>query len=173
MLSSNESKGEVEVQVSLSGQYVAPDDDELVSAVYWITTRNLSKPIRIETQHCAASVGSSSQLSVAITTNKKPPFIFSKLEGGAFSPFSSFACFPPRESFSGLAVVMSRNAAKRYCAQLWYTKLSPQDWKIHFIITRDLYALLTVSSERSYNLIECVHESSAYLPLYLLCYAMW
>ena len=80
MLSSDESQGEVEVQVSLSGQYVTPDDFEFASAVYWIATRNLAKPIRIETQHCAVSVDSSSQLSVAISPNKKPPFIFSKLE---------------------------------------------------------------------------------------------
>jgi len=38
---------------------------------------------------------------------------------------------------------MSKNAAKRYCAQLWYAKLSPKDWRIYFIITRDLSALLT------------------------------
>ena len=49
------SETQLNVRVSLFGQFQVPTDCELVSAVYWVSTAHkLTKPLVVEIQHCAA-----------------------------------------------------------------------------------------------------------------------
>ena len=49
-----EGLSEFVIAVSLSGQFELPEGYELVSAVYWVSTKGkLTNPITIEIQHCA------------------------------------------------------------------------------------------------------------------------
>ena len=49
------SETQLNVQISLSGQFQLPTNCELISAVYWVSSpHKFIKPITVEIQHCAA-----------------------------------------------------------------------------------------------------------------------
>ena len=102
----------VDVRVSLSGQFVFPENSDLVSATYWLSCpHKFMKPIDVEFQHCAAITDPShcSQLSFVITkcTQKELPYKFKELEGGTFSQHSLYGRISLTH-FSGLAIGLKR-----------------------------------------------------------------
>ena len=88
------SETQLNVRVSLSGQFQLPTDCELVSAVYWVSCpHKFTKPLVAEIQHCAAlsSDKQCEQLTFVRTmcTQKELPYTFTE-EGGVFSHHSSY-----------------------------------------------------------------------------------
>ena len=86
---------QLNVQISLSGQFQMPSNCELVSAVYWVfSPHKFTKPITVEVQHCAilSSDEQCSQLTFVHTkcTQKELPYVFEEQVGGIFSPHSSY-----------------------------------------------------------------------------------
>ena len=102
----------VDVRVSLSGQFVFPEDFDLVSAAYWLSCpHNFMKPLDVEFQHCAAITDPShcSQLHFVTTkcTQKELPYKFKVLEHGTFSHHSLYGRISLLQ-FSGLAIIKRR-----------------------------------------------------------------
>ena len=111
------SETQLSVQVSLSGPYQMPSNYELVSAVYWVSSRHkFIKPITVEIQHCAAlsSDKQCSQLTFVHTkcTQKELPYIFKEQVGGIFSPHSSYGSLS-LSHFSGIGVVIMKPPLQR------------------------------------------------------------
>ena len=104
------SETQLNVRVSLSGQFELPSECELVSAVYWVSSpHKFTKPLVVEVQHCAAlsSDKQCKQLTFVRTkcTQKELPYTFTEL-GGVFSHHSYGTL--SLSHFSGVAVVRRR-----------------------------------------------------------------
>ena len=163
------SETKLNLLVSLSGKFHMPLDCELVSAVYWVySPSKFTKPLTVEIQHCAppSSDTQSSNLTFvhAKCTQKELPYTFKEREGGVFSCHSSYGALS-LTSFSGLGIVrrISRSSriqpaiteaahqpgqeeepvVEQYCAQLFISK-SVSEWKVDFVITKDLDTCSTV-----------------------------
>ena len=82
----------VHVKASLSGQFDFPKDAELVSGLYWLSSRHVfTRPVTVEIQHCSQEdTHQQSRLTyiVARCSQKELPYQFKTLEGGVFSPSS-------------------------------------------------------------------------------------
>ena len=161
------------VQVSLSGQFQLPSNSELVSAVYWVSSSHkFVKPITVEIQHCAtlSNEKQCSQLTFVYTkcTQKEIPYIFKEREGGVFSPHSSYGILSLYH-FSGIGIIRFFRRSSRvqpspaqlqtpqpalgqievlgqYRARLYTRKLLINEWKVDFIVTKDLDTCSTVSN---------------------------
>ena len=89
-LSSTETS-ELAVTALIGGQFVLPEDTELISVVYGIAvSKPLLKPVKLEIQHCAHLVTEdhTSYLSFATASINQPvlPYQFQLEEGGEFRP---------------------------------------------------------------------------------------
>ena len=107
------SETQLNVRVSLSGQFQLPTDCELISAVYWVSStcpKKFTKPLVVEIQHCAAlsSDEQCEQLTFVRTmcTQKELPYTFTE-EGGVFSHHSSYGTLS-LSHFSGVGIGRKR-----------------------------------------------------------------
>ena len=112
------SETQLNVRVSLSGQFQLPSNCELISAVYWVSCpHKFTKPLVVEIQHCAAlsSDEQCEQITFVRTmcTQKELPYTFTE-EGGVFSHHSSYGILS-LSYFSGLGVI--RRFLKRHRVQ--------------------------------------------------------
>ena len=103
------SETQLNVRVSLSGQFQLPTNCELISAVYWVSSlHKFMKAITVEIQHCAAlsTDEQSEQLTFIHTkcTQKELPYVFEEQVGGIFSRHSSDGSVS-LSHFSGLGIV--------------------------------------------------------------------
>ena len=103
------SETQLNVRVSLSGQFQMPPNCELVSAVYWVSSpHKFTKPLDVEIQHCAAlSIHKQcEQLTFVHTkcTQKELPYTFTELEKGVFGRHSSYGSLS-LSHFSGVGIV--------------------------------------------------------------------
>ena len=153
----------VHVKASLSGQFDFPKDAELVSGLYWLSSRHVfTRPVTVEIQHCAqedAQHQSRLTYIVARCSQEELPYQFKSLEGGVFSPSSQYGTINLTH-FSGLAVtsqphhprqsplqkLSQKVRAKRYCAQLYYSSSSIHGWEVYFAIMWDIDLHINVSS---------------------------
>ena len=119
----------VSVSVYTSGDFIFPEKYKLVSSVYQITC---DKPFSasIEIQHC---VNSSDQLTFAVSSDVRPPFHFSVVDGGDFvkntgllkvSKFSRFSVlwkrlFPPASIIYNIYLSHSRRPKLMDNAKMW------------------------------------------------------
>ncbi len=72
------------------------------------------------------------------------PYTFKQLEGrGSFTKHSSYGLLELKH-FSGLAVT-GEDVEREYIASLYYQQCDPQTLEIHFVITWDVEAHITVS----------------------------
>ena len=138
------------IKVGLSGQFALPQNTSLVSAVYWLDSEprcKFSQPLTLEIQHCAMS-SQTSRLSFALArcSQKTLPYTFDILEGGEFSSLSDYGCIQ-LQHFSLITLVkkwiMGEDDVK-YRASLYYIRREVNLREIHFVITKDQEAHLTV-----------------------------
>jgi len=191
------SETQLNVQVSLSGQFQMPPDYELLSAVCWVySPHKFTKPLTVEIQHCGAlsSDLQCAQLAFVSTkcTQKELPYAFKLRDGGGFSYHSLYGTLSLSQ-LSGLEVTkwkvsrrfhqlqpnpptsMQTIQAKQlastgttrtevsnpsvgtlesiagpdrifdqYCGQI-YTRKGTNNWRVHFLITKNLDAHRSVS----------------------------
>ena len=84
---------QVTITALVGGDFIFPEDTELVSAVYAI---NLSKPflefVKLEIQHCASIETAShcNYLSFATAPSDEAPYQFKPVNGGNFVPNSGY-----------------------------------------------------------------------------------
>ena len=79
---------EVAITALVGGEFILPEDTELVSAVYAISvSKPLLKPVQLEIQHCVSIEKSahSNYLSFATAHSDCPPYHFQPVKGGKFS----------------------------------------------------------------------------------------
>ena len=106
------SETQLNVRVSLSGQFQMPPNCELVSAVYWVSSPNkFTKALVVEIQHCAALSDDKQceQLTFVHTkcTQKELPYTFTELEKGVFGHHSSYGSLSLLH-FSGIGIVFRK-----------------------------------------------------------------
>ena len=138
----------INIKASLSGPFELPEDSKLLSPIFWISALcKFKKPVILEIQHCASrDEASFSDLNFISTkcSQKTLPYIFEQLDGGRFPADSSYGSIQ-LSHFSGIVVRGRKRTPQTYCAQIYYTiKEEASDWRVYFIITKDLDALKTV-----------------------------
>ena len=153
---------EVHIKASLSGKFQFPDDTDVISAIYWISTpHKFVHPTTIEIQHCIqiSSCEDSNDLALVIAkcSQKNLPYQFKILEGGVFSPHGSYASLQLTH-FSGVGAIRRQRhhtrIQKRYCAKLYYISTGIFGWNLHFVITLNLDAHISVSG------CHCFHHNN-------------
>ena len=145
---------QVHVESSLCGQFQFPENIELISGVYWITTgQKFVEPVIVEFQHCAKPEHVEN-LTFVITrrTVGDLPYKFSILDGGLFSlgtdcgrislthfcgvAIASQSPTPPsllqrlKRCFSGT----QSSDVKTYLAKFYYSKGDNHTWDVYFVI---------------------------------------
>ena len=146
----------INIKASLSGPFLLPEDSDLLSPVFWISALcKFRKPVTLEIQHCASrDEATFADLNFVSTkcSQKDLPYIFKQLDGGRF-PVDSFYGSIQLTHFSGIGVTGRKRTPRSYCAQIYYTiKEEASDWRVYFIITKDLDALKTVCG------LHCVYQ---------------
>ena len=79
---------EVAITALVGGEFILPEDTEVVSAVYAISvSKPLLKPVQLEIQHCVSieKPAHSNYLSFATASTDQPPYQFQPVEGGIFA----------------------------------------------------------------------------------------
>ena len=134
---------QIYVKASLSGQFLFPEGSELVSPIYWIyTPKNLqfSKPLTVEIQYCATMEqddDSDFTFVVAKCTQPNLPYKFRTLDSGVFTPSCSYGSIYLTH-FSGLGIISKQRKCRSYCAHTYVTNRGRDDWRVYFVIIRDL-----------------------------------
>ena len=155
-------KVEVNIKASLAGQYEFPENSHLVSAIFWLRCEDVHefmKPITVEIQHCAKSENVTNlNLSFvrAVCSQKQLPYTFKQLPRGNFTSHSSYGVIE-LNSFSGVGITQEGSEDREYCSQLFYLG-QPSLCKIHFVISWNLEAHLTVSRKCSVlSMVYCMY----------------
>ena len=140
----------IHVITSIAGQYQFPDDCEPVSAVFWVRcdpAGHFRKTLTAELNHCAEK-GSSERLAFvrALCSQKSLPYTFKFLKSGhnSFTDYSSYGSIQ-LDHFSGLAIVGMGKIQRIYTASLYYVGRDVHTRNIHFVVSWDDEAHLTVS----------------------------
>uniref|UniRef100_A0A1X7T9G4 ZU5 domain-containing protein n=1 Tax=Amphimedon queenslandica TaxID=400682 RepID=A0A1X7T9G4_AMPQE len=79
---------QVTITALVGGDFIFPEDTELVSAVYAISlSKPFIEPVKLEIQHCVSIETSShcNYLSFSTSINNQPPYQFDTVDGGEFS----------------------------------------------------------------------------------------
>ena len=79
---------EVAITALVGGEFILPEDTELVSAVYALSvSKPLLKPVQLKIQHCVSieKTAHSNYLSFATAPIDQPPYQFQPVKGGIFS----------------------------------------------------------------------------------------
>ena len=79
---------EVAITALVGGEFILPEDTELVSAVYAISvSKPLLKPVQLEIQHCVSieKPAHSNYLSFTTAPSDHSPYHFQPVEGGIFA----------------------------------------------------------------------------------------
>ena len=154
------SEAQLNVWVSLSGPFQIPFSSELLSAIHWISSpHKFEKPITVKIQHCAvlSSDKQCSKLTFVRTkcTQKELPYTFKELAGGVFEPKNSYGSIS-LSHFSGVAIAVrgqqqeeEEEIVEQCCAQLYSTRKLVNEWKLDFVVTKDLDPCRTVSDNNT------------------------
>ena len=100
----------ITVTAIVGGNFVLPENTEIVSAVYAISaSQPLSKPVMLKIQHCVSLETSDhiNSLSFATASDNQPPYQFQKIQGGKFSIGERYGCIFVTE-FSLWSIIMKR-----------------------------------------------------------------
>ena len=146
------------IQASLSGQYQLPDNMELVSGIYWITSSqkiSLKAPATLKLQHCACVKHPEQLTSLSFITARHGqntlPYMFRKLPGGTFSNNYDLGSIE-LSHFCGLGV--SKEKAKeeeekkliqKFCVvRIYYIPKTVNQWLTDFVVVWNLKLFLKV-----------------------------
>ena len=138
----------ISIQTGLSGQFTLPQEYSLVAAVYGITVAaQFVKQVTLEIEHCAVCDSQDDcealTFAVAKTSKEDLPYRFEVLPGGVFTPMSSHGSIRV-QNFSLYTILAKLRSRKRYLAQVFYVPIQPTDWRLYFVVTKDLEAEITV-----------------------------
>ena len=136
------------IKASFSGQFQLPEDSDLLSPVFWISSScQFTQPVTLEIQHCALREDETDLSSLTFVSAKCSPrclpYRFRQVEGGLFTTHSSYGSIQ-LSHFSGNAVTGRKKTPRSYCAHLYHTMRQMYEWRFYFVITQDLEAKNTV-----------------------------
>ena len=123
----------LDVIASLAGQYLLPNNHQMVSPAYWVRPYpfcTFQKPLSLEIQHCAKVTSTTELIFIrAVCTQEKLPYEFSEVkEKGSFSEQSLFGSLQVY-SFSGYGVAgkhePGEEVEKLYFASSFSRSLQP------------------------------------------------
>ena len=160
---------QVHVESSLCGQFQFPENTELISGVYWITTdQEFTKPVTVEFQHCAKPQHVENlTFVVAKHTPEDLPYKFNIVDGGLFSLgtqygsicLTHFCGFGIGHQSSHRPSLMQRLCCRAYqlleshnvtsyLARLYYCNSinGTDSWEVYFVITWNLHIHIDVST---------------------------
>ena len=135
------------IKASFSGQFQLPEDSDLLSPVFWISSScQFTQPVTLEIQHCALREDETDLSSLTFVSAKCSPrclpYRFRQVEGGLFTTHSSYGSIQ-LSHFSGNAVTGRKKTPRSYCAHLYHT-MKQMHWRFYFVIMQDLDAKNTV-----------------------------
>ena len=145
----NVNQCKITIMVSIAGQYDFPENCHPMSAIFWLHCEpvcNFIKSVTLEMDHCAKRENTSKlHFMRAICSQKQLPYTFRKLKGGAFNQHASYGVVE-LHGFSGIGVVQEDSAGieREYCAMLFYLGKTILSYEIHFVVTWDTKAHLSV-----------------------------
>ena len=133
----------VGVKVILAGQFKLPENKQLISAIYWVSSSEVFlKEVAVNIQHCAF-IQSEEQCSdfkfiIAKCSQKELPYTF-KERDGLFNSHTQYAAIKLKQ-FSNLGIAAPPDA-KLCCAAFMYYKPQiaiPLNADFHFVLVMDL-----------------------------------
>ena len=152
----------VGVKVILAGQFKFPENSQLISAIYWVSSSvEFVKEVAVNIQHCAV-ICSEDQCSqfkfiIAKCSQKELPYKFREREG-LFSSHTQYGAIKLKQ-FSLLGETAPEGTDTLCTAFMFYKQrlASPLTVDFHFVIVRDLEPNLQVCT--IYNTIYCSSHS--------------
>ena len=133
----------VGVKVILAGQFKFPENSQLISAIYWVSSSvEFIKEVAVNIQHCAV-IHSEDQCSqfkfiIAKCSQKELPYKFREREG-LFSSHTQYGAIKLKQ-FSLLGETAPEGTDTLCTAFMFYKQrlASPLTVDFHFVIVRDL-----------------------------------
>ena len=131
------------VKAILSGQFLLPDNTQLISAIYWISaSQKFQKKVSIHLNHCAiiGSVDEASQYKFILgkCSQKTLPYTF-KIKNGIFLPQSQLATISVKQfSLFGAVHEGPEKPTLTYIYHYYLKKVNPAEWEAMFLVTVDL-----------------------------------
>ena len=132
------------IQASYSGDYQFPDNNVLVSGVYWLSLDppvKFTKKVTVRIQHCA-DADSAPFFVTAKCTQKTLPYNFKPLPGGEFtytdtdsSTIYGYGCIEV-EHFSAINIVAERKVFYAFCT--FYLSSMEHNYEFHVTVTPNL-----------------------------------
>ena len=152
----------VGVKVILAGQFKFPENSQLISAIYWVSSSvEFVKEVAVNIQHCAV-IRSEDQCSqfkfiIAKCSQKELPYKFREREG-LFSSHTQYGAIKLKQ-FSLQGETAPEGTDTLCTAFMFYKQrlASPLTVDFHFVIVRDLEPNLQVCA--IYNTIYCSSHS--------------
>ena len=141
---------QVTITALVGGDFIFPEDTEVVSAVYAIKlSKPFLEPVKLEIQHCVSIETAShcNYLSFATAKNNQPPYKFNTVDGGEFFIGNrygsiSIATFCKYAAFKKCS---DESPIKCYDGQVIYEVKRPgREWLMRFLVCKDLNALIEV-----------------------------
>ena len=167
----------VTVRSIVAGPFELPENSELISAVYWISSTHVfKKKVTVHLQHCAiiSTAEECRHLKIIIgKCSQDPPYNFA-VKDGVFSPHSQFASMSVTQ-FSTFGVVMKwlvmvaqPSLQLQYASQVLYKQMSDTVWKIAVVTIQDapsfveVYLLLTFAREFVHFILCSIFPNSVF-----------
>ena len=139
----------VAVKVILAGQFLLPEDSQLISAIYWISTSEVFlEEVAVNIQHCAV-ISSEDECSkygfiIAKCSQKELPYRF-RVREGVFNPCTQFATINLKQ-FSLLGLFARKRTNLSYATIKFYKQKSTVSVSADFlfVVVHNLEPILEV-----------------------------
>ena len=152
------------VKAIQGGQFKFPENSQLISAIYWISSsEEFLEEVSVNIQHSAAidtyEQCSSFRFIIAKCSQKILPYRFREREG-VFNPHTQYGTIKLKQfSFVGVTASTNTETKTRCAAHMFYKKhmqtLNVVDF--HFVIVKDLDSCLQVCTCNSHHMHTCDH----------------
>ena len=125
----------VGVKMILSGQFKLPENSQLISAIYWISSSKMFlKEIAVNIQHCAVITTeeecSKFRFIVAKCSQKVLPYTFREREG-SFNAYTQYAAVKVKQ-FSVFGETAPEGTELRYTGLVFYKPI-PDTLRVDFV----------------------------------------
>ena len=138
----------IAVKAILTGQFVLPEDRQLISAIYWISSSQVFlKEVAVNIQHCAV-IRSKEECTkfkfiIAKCSQKELPYRF-KVREGVFNPHIQYATIKLKQ-FSIIGATSPTGTSKRYTALKFYKPIPhTHNAEFSFVVIQNLKCYVKV-----------------------------
>ena len=136
----------------LAGQFKPPENRQLISAFYWVSSSQVFlKDVAVNIQHCAEIENEEQCLDfrfiIARCSQKELPYRFKEFEG-LFSPYTQYASIDNLNLESSIVLGISApHHTKIRCVAFMYYKQqtdTPGNVEFHFVLVKELPSVIEV-----------------------------